>query len=92
MNTIRKRLNQKLLSQLEGNIAINSDGGSIYIDGNRGTISAEKIEVATTLVLSSEDWMYVLEDAGRLGALIVSGKAVVKGDIGLAFRLSELIG
>lgn len=92
MNTIKKLLNQKKLSQLEGNIAVKSERGFIYIDGIKGTISDEKTEVETTLVLSYEDWMYVLEDAGSLGSLIVEGKAKIKGDIDLAFRLSELIG
>lgn len=92
METIKNILEKKTLSHLGGNIALVSDQGSLYINGKEGTISSQVFDVSSTIELGMDEWVDVLGRSGNLGMLIVKGKARVKGDIGLAFKLVELVG
>ena len=94
MDTIITLLKRLPIEQLNGSILIElNDGESIYIDGQSGDVTEGKDGMSdVTIRLDEEDLRSILTGESNVIDLFTTGKIKIEGDMGLAFRLKELLG
>ena len=81
-------------SRLGSTVKFVTDEGTLYVDATQvpNVISNEDKEAACTVNLSAADGVKLLE--GNLNAMnaFMMGKIKVKGDMGIAMKVMQLIG
>ena len=94
MDDIIKLLMRLPLNQLDGVVRLElSEGQVLLIDGYTGEVSDQASHPEdVTLKLSQEDLVGILTGKEHVISLFTAGKIVVEGDMGLAFRLKEILG
>lgn len=83
----------KNASALGNTLKFDMGGETVYIDGTgaENAVSAENKDADCTINISKEDFQSILSgDMNPMGAFM-SGKIKVKGDMGVAMKLQNLL-
>ena len=94
MDTIMTLLKRLPIEQLDGSIRVELENEVVLlIDGKSGSVTeGSDAQADVTLRLAEDDLRSILTGHSNVISLFTSGKIEVEGDMGLAFRLKEMLG